>query len=141
MESWVGMKRDCFVRRSTITNIAMCPSDAGSCSIKSIEMDSHGHGGIGSCLRKPYGLCLFALERAHTVQDRMYCLTIWVRPGVDGVGALNHATNPNYPNTEPRMSRIKTRTGPSVSGSTVAKTHFSNQNKQMNPLFQKLDRP
>src|SRR5258708_3676190 len=60
---------------------------------------------------------------------------------VDGVGTLNHATNPNYPNTEPRMRRIKTRTGPSVSGSTVAKTHFSNQNKQMNPLFQKLDRP
>src|SRR5258708_4095284 len=60
---------------------------------------------------------------------------------VDSVGALNHATNPSYPDTEPRMSRIKTRTGPSVSGSTVAKTHFSNQNKQMNPLFQKLDRP
>src|SRR5258708_39368127 len=57
MESWVGMKRDCLVRQSTITNIAMCPSDAGSCSIKSIEMDSHGHGGIGSCLRKPYSLC------------------------------------------------------------------------------------
>src|SRR5258708_33676497 len=60
---------------------------------------------------------------------------------VDGVGTLNCATNPNYPNTEPRMRRIKTRTGPSVSGSTVAKTHFSNQNKQMNPLFQKLNRP
>src|SRR5258708_8437916 len=56
MESWVGMKRDCFVRWLTITNIAMCPSDAGSCSIKSIEMDSHGRGGIGSCLRKPYGV-------------------------------------------------------------------------------------
>src|SRR6266404_3068384 len=27
---------------------------------------------------------------------------------VDGVGALNCATNPSYPNTEPRMSRIKT---------------------------------
>src|SRR6266436_9423515 len=60
---------------------------------------------------------------------------------VDGVGTLNHATNPSYPDTEPRMSRIKTRTGPSVSGSTVAKTHFSNQNKQVNPLFQKLNRP
>src|SRR5258708_25082547 len=56
---------------------------------------------------------------------------------VDSVGTLNHATNPSYPDTEPRprMSRIKTRTGPSVSGSTVAKTRFSNQNKQMNPLF------
>src|SRR5258706_14640390 len=74
------MKRDCLVRWLTITNIAMCPSDARSCSIKSIEMDSHGHGGIGSCLRKPYGLCQFALECAHTVQDQMYCLTIWVSP-------------------------------------------------------------
>src|SRR5260370_39167998 len=81
MEAGVGMMRDCFVRQSTITNIAVCPSDAGSCSIKSIGMDSHGHGGIGSCLRKPYGLCLFALERAHTVRDRVYSLTIWARPG------------------------------------------------------------
>src|SRR5260370_18903603 len=80
MESWVGMKRDCFVRWSTITNIAVCPSDARSCSIKSIEMDSHSCGGIGSCLRKPYGLCQFALEHVHTIQDRMYCLTIWVSP-------------------------------------------------------------
>src|SRR5258708_24374639 len=55
MESWVGMKRDCLVRQSTITNIAVCPSNVRSCSMKSIEMDSHGHGGIGSCLRKPYG--------------------------------------------------------------------------------------
>src|SRR5258708_2339558 len=47
---------------------------------------------------------------------------------VDSVGTLNCATNPSYPDTEPRMSRIKTRTRPSVSGSTVAKTHFSNQN-------------
>src|SRR5258708_23044371 len=54
---------------------------------------------------------------------------------VDGVGALNCATNPSYPNTELRMSRIKTRTRPSVSGSTVTKTHPSNQNKQVNPLF------
>ena len=59
---------------------------------------------------------------------------------VDGVGTLNHATNPNYPNTELRMSRIKTRTGSSVSGSTVAKARFSNQNKQVNPLFQKLNK-
>src|SRR5258708_27917757 len=51
--------------------------------------------------------------------------------------ALNCATNPNYPDTEPRMIRIKTRTRPSVSGSTAAKTHFSNQHKQVNPLSQK----
>src|SRR6266436_2735868 len=73
--------------------------------------------------------------------SRLHCATWGAFTVVDGVGTLNHATNPNYPDTEPRMSRIKTRTGPSVSGSTVAKTHFSNQNKLMNPLFQKLDRP
>src|SRR5258708_33091595 len=56
MESWVGMKRDCLARQLTITNITVCPSNVRSCSMKSIEMDSHGHGGIGSCLRKPYGL-------------------------------------------------------------------------------------
>ena len=80
MESWVGMKRDCLVRWSTITRIAVFPSDVGSCSMKSMEMDSHGHGGIGSCLRKPYGLCRFALECAQTVQDWMYCLTALVSP-------------------------------------------------------------
>src|SRR5258705_11285451 len=81
MESWVGMKRDCLVRQSTITNIAVCPSNVRSCSMKSIEMDSHGCGGIGSFLRKPYSLCWFALEHAHTVQYQMYYLTIWVSLG------------------------------------------------------------
>src|SRR5258707_12651026 len=66
MELWVGMKRDCLVRQSTITNIAVCPSDARSCSIKSIEMDSHGCGGIGSCLRKQFVFGRFYLEYAHT---------------------------------------------------------------------------
>ena len=28
---------------SNITKIAVYPSDVGSCSMKSIEMDSHGH--------------------------------------------------------------------------------------------------
>src|SRR5258708_2424863 len=66
---------------------AMIPSlrnecrTSGCCLMKSMEMDSHGHGGIGSCLRKPYGLCRFALECAQTVQDQMYCLTALVSPG------------------------------------------------------------
>src|SRR5260370_38647689 len=49
MESWVGMKRDCLVGRSTITRMAVFPSDGGSCSMTSMEMDSHGHWGIASC--------------------------------------------------------------------------------------------
>src|SRR5260370_34929056 len=64
----------------TITRIAAFPSNVRSCLMKSMEMDSHGHGGIGSCLRKPYGLCWFTLECAHTMQDQMYCLTTQVSP-------------------------------------------------------------
>src|SRR5258708_3685412 len=84
--------------------------------------------------------CLISLDLVPMSRATAY-LSFSPYAAVDSVGALNHATNPNYPDTEPRMRRIKTRTRPSVSGSTVAKTHFSNQNKQMNPLFQKLDRP
>src|SRR5258708_6175203 len=74
----------------------------------------------------------------HVRQDKQdIAALIWCR----WCSALNHATNPSYPDTELTMSRIKTRTGPSVSGSTVAKIHFSNQNKWMNPLFQKVEGP
>src|SRR5260221_13038890 len=51
--SWVGMNSDCLVSLSTITRIAVNPSDTGSCSMKSIEIDSQGWPGIGSCLRRP----------------------------------------------------------------------------------------
>src|SRR5258705_4127831 len=59
MESWVGMKRDCLVSQLTITNITVGPSNVRSYLMKSIEMDSHGHGGIGSCLRNPSNCCRF----------------------------------------------------------------------------------
>ena len=45
--SVVGMKAACFVNLSTITNMAVCFPDFGSCSMKSMEMESHGRSGIG----------------------------------------------------------------------------------------------
>jgi hypothetical protein len=37
--------------------------------IKSIEIDSQGWSGTGSCWSKPYGLCHFAFDLAQVVQD------------------------------------------------------------------------
>ena len=48
--SCVGVNSTCFERWSTTTRIAVKPEDAGSCSIKSMEMEFHGHSGMGSCL-------------------------------------------------------------------------------------------
>src|SRR5260370_11911863 len=69
--SWVGMNSDCLVSLSTITRIAVNPSDAGSCLMKSIEIDSQGWVGIGSGLRSPYGLWHGALVHVQLVQDFM----------------------------------------------------------------------
>src|SRR5258707_7851269 len=69
--SWVGMNSDCLVSLSTITRIAVNPSDMGSCSMKSIEIDSQGWLGIGSCLRRLQGLWRITLVRAQLVHDLM----------------------------------------------------------------------
>ena len=53
MVSWVGMKILCLLRRSTTTRMAVNPSDLGSCSMKSMEMESQGRSGIGSCCTVP----------------------------------------------------------------------------------------
>jgi len=49
----VRMNITCLVSWSTTTRISVWPSDGGNCSMKSIEMDSQGRGGIGSCLSSP----------------------------------------------------------------------------------------
>src|SRR5258708_29073112 len=67
--SWVGMNSNCLVSLSTITRITVNPSDVGSCSMKSIKIDSQGWLGIGSCLRSLYGLWCGALVHAQLVQD------------------------------------------------------------------------
>src|SRR6266436_4661397 len=67
--SWVGINRDCLVSLSMITRIAVNPSDMGSCLMKSIEIDSQGWAGIGSCLRSPYGLWCGTLVHVQLVQD------------------------------------------------------------------------
>ena len=56
MVLWVGMNIACFDRRSTITRMVSKPEEEGSFSIKSIEIEFHGHSRIGSCWRDPYGL-------------------------------------------------------------------------------------
>ena len=53
MESCVGMKRECLVSWLTTTRMDEKLSDSRSCSMKSIEMESHGRVGIGSCLSNP----------------------------------------------------------------------------------------
>src|SRR6266436_5322332 len=69
--SWVGMNSDCLVSLSMITRIAVNPSNVGSCSMKSIEINSQGWAGIGSCLRSLYGLWHGTLVHAQLVQDFM----------------------------------------------------------------------
>src|SRR5258708_22934495 len=68
---WVGMNSDCLVSLSMITRIAVNPSDMGSCLMKSIEINSQGCAGIGSCLRSLYGLWCGALVHVQLVQDFM----------------------------------------------------------------------
>ena len=50
---WVGMKIPCLESQSTMTRMAVCPAEAGSCSIRSIDMESHGRSGMGRGLRRP----------------------------------------------------------------------------------------
>src|SRR6266705_3511372 len=69
MVSCVGMKTHCFERWSTTTKMAVNPEDAGSCSMKSIEMEFHRHLGIGSCFSKPYSLWWGALARVQAVHE------------------------------------------------------------------------
>ena len=51
--SVVGMKIDCFEKRSTTTRIEVNPEEAGSCSIKSIDIEFQGFSGTGSCCSIP----------------------------------------------------------------------------------------
>ena len=46
----------CFDRQSTITRMVSKTEKEGSFSMKSIEIEFHGHSGIGSYWRDPYGL-------------------------------------------------------------------------------------
>jgi len=47
------MNMACFDRQSTITRMVSKPEEEGSFLIKSIEIEFHGHSGIGSCWRDP----------------------------------------------------------------------------------------
>ena len=53
MVSWAGIKIACLVSWLTMTKIVSNLEDDRSFLMKSIEMEFHGHSGIGSCLRDP----------------------------------------------------------------------------------------
>ena len=57
------------------TRIMVCPEEARSCSMKSMEMKFHGFKGMGSCLRSPYSLCLRTFTQVQVVQEETYSLT------------------------------------------------------------------
>ena len=63
------------------TKIAVCPEEARSCSMKSMEMEFHGFNGMGSCFRSPYGLCLGTFARTQVVHEETYSLMKVRTPG------------------------------------------------------------
>ena len=58
MVLWVGMKMHCFDRQSMMTKMDVKLEDRGNCSMKSMEMEIHGHLGIRSCLSTLVSRCL-----------------------------------------------------------------------------------
>ena len=70
----VGMKTHCLERQSMTTRIVVCVEEAGSCSMKSMEMEFHGFEGMESCFRSLYGLCLGTFACAQVVHEEMYSL-------------------------------------------------------------------
>ena len=53
MVSTVGIKINCLVRQSTLTNIMSEPLDMGNFLMKSMDIEFHGLSGIRSCFRSP----------------------------------------------------------------------------------------
>ena len=56
------------------TRIAVCPEEARSCSMKSMEIEFHGFDGMESCFRSLYGLCLGTFVCAQVVHEETYSL-------------------------------------------------------------------
>ena len=71
MVLWVGMNSDCLVSLLTTTKIAVNPSNMGNCLMKSMEMESHGWFGMGSCFSRLYGLWQGVLDLVQLVHDLM----------------------------------------------------------------------
>jgi len=51
MVSWAEIKIACLVSQLTMTKIVLNLEDDRSFSMKSIEIEFHGHSEMGSCLR------------------------------------------------------------------------------------------
>ena len=63
------------------TRIAVCPEEARSCSMKSMEMEFHSFKGMGSYFRSPYGLCLGTFAHTQVVHEETYSLMNVCTPG------------------------------------------------------------
>ena len=70
------MNKACLVNQSTIMRMEVWLLEAGSCSMKSMDMESQGLVGIRSCFNSLYGLCQVALDLAQVVHDFTYHLII-----------------------------------------------------------------
>ena len=68
--SSIGIKIHCLERQSMTTRIAVCPEKAGSCLMKSMEMEFYGFDRMGSCFRSLYDLCLGTFVHTQVV----YCM-------------------------------------------------------------------
>ena len=88
--SSVGMKMQCLERQSMTTRIAVCPEEARSCLMKSMEMEFYDFDGMGSCFRSPYGLCLGTFVHAQVVHEETYSL---VKVCTSGQVYLQHTSS------------------------------------------------
>src|SRR5271169_1036894 len=73
----VGEKWAIFVSRSTQTYIALYSSDRGSSTMKSMDTEDHGAGGIDSGWSFLWGFWRGHLFREHVSQVSIYSLMNW----------------------------------------------------------------
>ena len=63
------------------TRIAVCLEEAGSCLMKSMEMEFYDFDEMGSCFRSLYGLCLGTFACTQVVHEEIYSLMKLCTPG------------------------------------------------------------
>ena len=63
------------------TKIVVCLKEAGSCLMKSMEMEFYGFEGMGSCFRSSYGLYLGTFVHVQVVHEETYSLIKVHTPG------------------------------------------------------------
>src|SRR6202043_1788013 len=81
--TWVVVGQKCALlgSQSTPTRVALEPAGLGRPTMKSIDTEDQGAGGMGSGCSCPWGLCRVALFLAQVSQVFTYSLTIFRMPG------------------------------------------------------------